>query len=130
VESIKMGIAIDEPVGEDDLLWHYTDGVALLNILNNGVLWATQIQYMNDAQELIHIGEEMRGALAGLSDAEEDDHRFVEAIARALGSAGPLRICVLSFSSHRDDLNQWRGYSSHGNGLRDRLPRRRHTSLG
>ena len=55
-------------------------------------------------------------ALAVLGDAEEDDLRFVEAIAQALGSAGLLRICVLSFSSHRDDLNQWRGYSTHGNG--------------
>lgn len=111
-----MGIAIEEPIGEDDLLWHYTDGAALLNIVNNGVLWATQIQYMNDAQELIHIAEEMRAALAVLHDTEEDDLRFVEAIAQALGSAGLLRICVLSFSSHRDDLNQWRGYSTHGNG--------------
>ena len=29
-----MGIAIDEPIGEDDLLRHYTDGAALLNIVN------------------------------------------------------------------------------------------------
>lgn len=55
-----MGIAIDEPIGQDDLLWHYTDCAALLNIVNNGVLWATQIQYMNDAQELVHIVKEMR----------------------------------------------------------------------
>jgi hypothetical protein len=116
MESIRMGIAIDEPIGEDDLLWHYTDGAALLNIVNNGVLWATQIQYMNDAQELIHIVEEMRAALELLSDAQEDDFRFVDALAQALGSAALLRVCVLSFSSHRDDLNQWRGYSTHGNG--------------
>ena len=111
-----MGIAIDEPIGEDDLLWHYTDGAALLNVVNNGVLWATQIQYMNDAQELIHIVEEMRAALGLLGDAEEGDFRFVDALAQALGSAALLRVCVLSFSSHRDDLNQWRGYSTHGNG--------------
>ena len=53
---------------------------------------------MNDAQELIHIVEEMRAALKLLSDAEEDDFRFVDALAQALGSAALLRVCVLSFS--------------------------------
>ena len=36
-------------------LWHYTDGNALLNIVEQGKLWATQIHYLNDFEELLHL---------------------------------------------------------------------------
>jgi hypothetical protein len=34
-----------------DQLYHYTDQTGLLDILNTGELWATKVQYMNDATE-------------------------------------------------------------------------------
>jgi hypothetical protein len=42
-------------VSESDNLWHYTDGNALLNIVEQGKLWATQIHYLNDFEELLHL---------------------------------------------------------------------------
>ena len=36
------------------LLYHYTDGKALMSILDHGELWATHIQFLNDAKEFLH----------------------------------------------------------------------------
>ena len=34
-----------------EILYHYTDQAGLLGILATGELWATKVQYMNDATE-------------------------------------------------------------------------------
>lgn len=111
-----MGIEIPNPLNSTDHLWHYTDGTALLNIVERGILWATQIHYLNDLQELVHLAGEMAVATDLDSSATAENREFAEAIARALSRADLFRVCVLSFSARRDDLSQWRGYSTHGNG--------------
>lgn len=37
-----------------DVLYHYTGSVGLIGILGQEALWCTQVQYLNDSQELYH----------------------------------------------------------------------------
>jgi len=60
--------ATDVPV-----IYHYTDPKALIGILSQGQLWATDIRYLNDNSELRHAEEmspsfwrSLRVALANL----------------------------------------------------------------
>jgi hypothetical protein len=36
-----------------DTLFHYTTAAGLLGILNSSTLWATDLRFLNDAQEAI-----------------------------------------------------------------------------
>lgn len=36
---------------DDDLVWHYTNGSALQNIIIRNELWASNTAFMNDAHE-------------------------------------------------------------------------------
>jgi hypothetical protein len=37
-----------------ELVYHYTDAAGLLGIISSGTLWATDIEFLNDAQELTY----------------------------------------------------------------------------
>jgi hypothetical protein len=56
-------------LAEPELLYHYTDAGGLIGIVEDDVLWATDAEFLNDAQELRYGREEMREAL--LARAEE-----------------------------------------------------------
>jgi len=116
MESFPMGVALANEVSESDNLWHYTDGTALLNIVEQGKLWATQIHYLNDFEELLHLVRMTARSVGDVPNTTTEDREFIEAVRRALSRADLFRVCVASFSVNGDDLSQWRGYSTHGNG--------------
>jgi hypothetical protein len=116
MKSVPVGVALPNELVESDNLWHYTDGTALLNIVEHGRLWATQIHYLNDFDELLHFVRMTAESVGDASSSTTEDRKFIEAVRLALSRADLFRVCVASFSVKGDDLSQWRGYSTHGNG--------------
>jgi hypothetical protein len=95
-------------------LYHYTDAQGFKGIVESRELWATHIQYLNDAQEYHHAAELAARVLLERAQAAADPHE--QAILGRLNAATDLHtmaeqsVCVTSFSAAGDDLSQWRGY--------------------
>lgn len=102
------------------LLYHYTDVVGLIGICTSASLRATNLRFMNDAQELSHGWKLMRQVL-GEAEAKAKGPAQVELI-EELGQimstpyGGYPDFYSVSFSADGDLLSQWRGYGSDGGG--------------
>ncbi len=105
----------------ENLLWHYTDFDGLYGIIKDGVMRATNISYLSDADEfryavklatkvLREVLNEVSGPNAGYS--AEAAFKFVQPIIAS--DMATLARCsyVSSFSAKGDDPSQWRGCAS------------------
>ena len=114
------------------VLHHYTSGLGVKGIVENRELWATHIYYLNDRSEyqatfdhaldLLPQRALLRERLA-LAPVLRD--AIMSQLTR-YSDGRPPAIFVTCFSESRDDLSQWRGYTSPGDGYavtfyRDRL---------
>ena len=97
------------------LLYHYTTADGLLSILKGQTLWATNIQYLNDAQEVKYFTEKLTSYLDGVDPGFGQDHadaiNLLQNDPRFYDSSD---LYVVSFSEAGDLLSQWRGYASSG----------------
>jgi hypothetical protein len=94
---------------DDDLLFHYTNGQGLVGILTSGVLWATDIRFLNDGSELLYGASLLRDAATGLGGQTKRGIGFFRALERC-------NIHVACFCAERDLLSQWRAYGEFGSG--------------
>lgn len=96
------------------VLWHYTTGQALIDIVNKGELWATQVSCLNDQTELVHAAQLLCQAFKNLrrTHTDNEDRAFLDGAIEELDRNVSLRsdIFVASFSEHENDLSQWRSY--------------------
>lgn len=94
-------------------IYHYTDLNGLKGIIENHSLWATNIFFLNDAEELHHGIRSFKNALGYLSDDLNEK------------SINILKNEIIRFDMHRanhqynisfceepDLLSQWRGYGA------------------
>lgn len=101
----------------DVSLYHYTDQRGLLGILDTQVIFATDVGFVNDSEELRYVD----GVLAALGSELEVHTALGRAVKVRLG-AGELRTrslgsaFVASFSEEPDLLSQWRAYAGDGSG--------------
>jgi hypothetical protein len=106
-------------------LFHYTDTAGLLGILQEEPkLWASDVRFMNDAQELIYaMAAVVEGIKTMSSPTLRGDHwahelgdRAVETFEKYKGfvldevAAGNLGVYVVCFCESGNLLSQWRGY--------------------
>lgn len=106
--------------GPPAMLWHYTTGAGLLGIVQDGAIRCTNIYQMNDAQEYYYAWDLLQRVY------ESDDYRPKfpriaergDALIYALRSSTyrDIDAMVTCFTTLRDDLSQWRGYGSAGDG--------------
>ena len=114
---------VSTPIPES--LWHYTNFAAVKGIVEGSSIFATDIRFLNDSEELVHaralvekIAEEEEVALPNTSNIfREAIHREI----RFLFDSGPLnsksvQTFVACFSKARDQLSQWRAYSGTSTG--------------
>lgn len=95
---------------QTELIWHYTDGAALMSILEKNELWASSAAFMNDTNELLsgsiqlrkHF-EEQRAALP--EDVIEGLKKYIPEVKERSRNS-----FVLSASSDGDSLTMWRYY--------------------
>lgn len=94
----------------EELVWHYTDGGALMNILERNELWAGSAAFMNDRNELLSGGIQLRRHF------EQERPSLSEEAAKALEEYIPednrrtRESFVLSASTDNDSLTMWRYY--------------------
>lgn len=96
-------------------LYHYTNTAGLKGILWSKEIHCTQVQYLNDEQELYHAAELVAKRVREHADLEPFERVRTYAIDFAENRM-MSRICVASFSEQGDDLGQWRSYGSGSNG--------------
>lgn len=105
--------------GPQDVLYHYTTLTGLLGIVKSGVLWASDIRYMNDSAELRHTADlirlEVQARIVGGHASADLLSQFVDWVAHRITNGHIL--FGASFRSHGNLLSQWRGYSSPGKGI-------------
>jgi hypothetical protein len=100
-------------------LYHYTDQTGLLGIVQSGELWATKVQYMNDATEFgLAVTLSRERLVEKLKGAENTKHQTtLNIILKRHHNIANINICAVSFCEERDLLSQWRGYTNSGGGV-------------
>ncbi len=100
-----------------DELFHYTNGDALLSILEHSTLRATAIRYMNDASELDHGSDVIRSVLEPkIMKAHGLEHELLERTNFRLWDTINKTQFVACFCENSDLLSQWRAYGANGSG--------------
>jgi hypothetical protein len=98
-------------------LFHYTTQEGLVGILQEKKLWATKIQYLNDASELtrpLELGIDMIDTILQSVGSKKKTKEIWLERRRELGSWKGVNLCVASFCVDGDLLSQWRGYGAYG----------------
>jgi hypothetical protein len=127
LEAAMLGIVADALSDWDriqgdvpEVLYHYTDVAGLIGILSSSSLWATNLRFMNDAEELAHAWRLMLEVLleAKTEARSPAQVELIEEIERAARSewAGYPDFYATSFTESGDLLSQWRGYGPSGGG--------------
>lgn len=98
-------------------VWHYTSAQALDQILKRHVLWASSPHHLNDASELNHGIEIVRGAIEHAASEPGGPEGVTLAALREVTdesfvAAAMHEIYYLSASTADDSLTLWRNYSS------------------
>jgi Protein of unknown function (DUF2971) len=126
---MQPGLKENSTISKTSTLFHYTTAVGLLGILSSSTLWATDLRFLNDAQEAIYAQEMVANAIRGMKNPVLDPAHFAygmgeSAVERfsqyqgyvldALNSA-QYGVYVACFCESGDLLSQWRGYGTdHG----------------
>jgi hypothetical protein len=103
-----------------NILYHYTTAQGLMGILKTNVLWASNLNYMNDFSELkystslIHneFGEFLKSSSGDLSMSHLPEV-FADFFAKIEGRYSVYACC---FCEEEDELSQWRAYANKGTG--------------
>lgn len=116
IRTIIDQLFADSP---DETLYHYTSFRGLMGIVRSGVLWASDIRYMNDAAELRHTVDLVRKEVS-LRIHEGHPHAtalnaFADWVSHRITN-GHMQFAA-SFRANGNLLSQWRGYSVPGKGV-------------
>ncbi len=116
---------------QPETLYHYTTVEGLLGIVRSRSLWVSDVEFMNDAQELRFGRPELRAALVEQADRlcppESEDSpdcsraTLLRSAAEHLDQPAGIfasrqwhAVYVACFCESEDLLSQWRGYGSSG----------------
>ena len=113
-----------------EFLYHYTSLESFNSIVTTKQLWASNILYLNDSQEikgaieaiLYYIEEFADSAPNKYSDLIKEmgyllNEKYKEGVGKDIYNSNHEDIFVCSFSSKPDMLNQWRGYCPESKGV-------------
>ena len=100
-------------VAPPQVLFHYTGMPGFRGIVETQRMWATDIRYLNDAEELSYSNRLFASIIDGrISEAKDAGERELLArLARTFDFREMLIPFVAAFSEIDDDLSQWRGYA-------------------
>lgn len=106
---------------QDEVVYHYTNLSGLLGISDSRKIWATNLNYMNDAQEITY-GLELFLGLIGLDIGRSKSNielQLLKYFKDWLGNikSRPHHIFAISLTKQGNLLSQWRGYTSLGKGV-------------
>lgn len=104
----------------NQVLFHYSNGQAVVGIIENKELWATDVYFQNDAQEQLHAYSILRLCLNQKYQNSSLQQRldfcklmssFIDQQQR-LSEYSYSPIHTVSFCEDGDDLSLWRGYGN------------------
>src|ERR1035441_8491044 len=107
-----------------DTLFHYTTAAGLLGILKGSNIWATDLRFLNDAQEAVYARDMVIEAVTTMENpvhrpehwAHEHGEPALEEFGRYQGFVlnemrnSEFGVYVTCFCESGDLLSQWRGY--------------------
>ena len=114
---------------EPEVVFHYTDAAGLLGVLSTMTLWATDLRFLNDAQESIYARDLMMESVRSMDNpvrskehwAHEMGDHAAETFEKYQGfildemDSSEFGVYVTCFCESGDLLSQWRAYGSdHG----------------
>jgi hypothetical protein len=108
-----------------NLVYHYTTPSGLLGIVSTSCVWLTDLEFMNDTEEIQYarsgVVAELRRRVAGFDDPPEDGYKTAEGsrafVAKTIAdelerrSGKTWHVYGACFCEDGDLLSQWRGYS-------------------
>lgn len=99
-----------------ETLYHYTDFHGFKGIVEGQAMWATDLRFTNDSNEL-KLG--ISWALEYLSEQCSPDDEIVKKVRDWLRDHALHQICVfsISFSTERNLMSQWRMYTKEFHGV-------------
>ena len=110
-------------IRNDQILWHYTTGEALIDIVRSGTLFATQVSCLNDSTEINYSEDLLVEAFRQVREQQPHDEstsKLLEILASRPASlvsiTAPSWWFVTCFTDNGDDLSQWRAYAGGENG--------------
>jgi hypothetical protein len=100
-----------------EILYHYTGQNGLLGITEKAELWATKVQYMNDAAEWgvsLDLARQRLEALLADDTSTRSSKAACMALRRSLAGLEQINIFASCFCENGDLLSQWRGMAAAG----------------
>lgn len=106
------------PIKPPENIYHYTTQGGILGILENMIMWATQVQFLNDKHEIYLtfklIDKELQRKIGAAQNSSI--RSMLTDCRRFLNKVDQSHICIASFCEKEDLLSQWRGYGNLGKG--------------
>lgn len=114
-----------QEVGIEELpesLFHYTSITAILGIIENAELWASNSKFLNDVREMQEAIEYFKSEVASyncFTSAEDEGRLLREALIEVLDDENLILndVYVFSLSGCQDSLEQWRAYTPDSKGV-------------
>lgn len=103
----------------DEIIFHYTNAAGLKGIIENCCLWATNLSYVNDSKELklgLSIYREVCEKLLKRRNKESEYYDILKKFFHCLNRKNLSNRYACCFTCNGDQLGQWRGYASNGQG--------------
>jgi hypothetical protein len=104
---------------DDEVIFHYTNAAGLKGIIENNCLWATNLSYVNDSKELtlgLSIYREVCEKLMKRKNKSKAYHNILKKFFDCLSKKNLSNRYACCFTCNGDQLGQWRGYASNGQG--------------
>lgn len=114
------------------LLYHYTNAPGLLGIIENNKIWATHINYLNDASELFYARQLVDNILAQSQKkaASKIVREFFRRVRTVFDVSRTMDVFISCFCEDGDLLSQWRGYAQAGEGYSIGVDSQRFEKIG
>lgn len=97
-------------------IYHYTGSKGVLGIITTQKIWATHYSFLNDYNEFEYAKDLIRKILEEILDNSEFQNTLKENWHLFEAQFKYYNTFLVSFSTEKDLLSQWRGYSNHGKG--------------
>jgi len=106
------------PVKPPESIYHYTTQRGILGIIETREMWATQVHFLNDKNEVFLtfklLERELKKQIGKAQN--QPTKKLLTAIKNHLPRIDQGHICIASFCEVGDLLSQWRGYGNQGKG--------------
>lgn len=118
--QLKSKMAFVRPEKKPEFLYHYTNSLGLLGILNTSTMWATDYRFLNDSSE-IQYGVNLFLEVADEFSKNTNNSvilRFIEILKTTANPYDGMLNCFIACLCEKNNLlSQWREYAAQGGGF-------------